>query len=56
MSWSMVTQTHPLIDDGRKIQAIDVGEDWTAPIKGYLQSGFLPDEKDAARRLKVRAA
>ena len=48
-------QTHPLIDDGRKIQEIDVGEDWTTPLKGYLQSGSLPDEKDAARRLKVRA-
>ena len=48
-------QTHPLIDDGRKIQKIGVGEDWTTPLKGYLQSGSLPDEKDAARRLKVRA-
>ena len=45
-----------LIDDGRKIQEIDVEEDWTAPLKEYLQSGSLPDEKDAARRLKVRAS
>ena len=49
-------QTCPLIDNGRKIQEIDVGEDWTAPLKGYLQSGSLPDEKVAARRLKVRAS
>ena len=49
-------QTCPLIDDGRKIQEIDVEEDWTAPLKEYLQSGSLPDEKDAARRLKVRAS
>ena len=48
-------QTHPLIDDGKKIQAIDVREDWTTPLKEYLQSGSLPDGKDAARRLKVRA-
>ena len=49
-------QTHPLIDVGKEIQAIDVGEDWTTPLKGYLRSGSLPDGKDAARRLKVRAA
>ena len=49
-------QTCSLIDDGRQIQEIDVEEDWTAPLKEYLQSGSLPDEKDAARRLKVRAS
>ena len=49
-------QTCSLIDDGRKIQEIDVEEDWTTPLKEYLQSGSLPDEKDAARRLKVRAS
>ena len=48
-------QTCSLIDHGRKIQEIDVEEDWTAPLKEYLRSGSLPDEKDAARRLKVRA-
>ena len=48
-------QTCLLIDDERKIQEIDVQGDWTAPLKEYLQSGSLPDEKDAARRLKVRA-
>ena len=49
-------QTCSLIDDGGQIQEIDVEEDWTAPLKEYLQSGSLPDEKDAARRLKVRAS
>ena len=49
-------QTCSLIDDRGKIQEIDVEEDWTAPLKEYLQSGSLPDEKDAARRLKVRAS
>ena len=48
-------QTCSLIDDGGKIQEIDVEEDWTAPLKEYLGSGSLPDEKDATRRLKVRA-
>ena len=49
-------QTCSLIDDGGKIQEIDVEKDWTAPLKEYLQSGSLLDEKDAARRLKVRAS
>ena len=49
-------QTCSLIDDGEQIQEIDVEEDWTAPLKEYLQSGSLPDGKDAARRLKVRAS
>ena len=41
-------QTCSLIDHGREIQEIDVEEDWTVPLKEYLQSGSLPDEKDAA--------
>ena len=49
-------QTCSLIDDGRQIQEIDVEEDWIAPLKEYLQSGSLPDGKDDARRLKVRAS
>ena len=49
-------QTCSLIDDGKQIQEIDVEEDWTACLKEYLQSGSLPDGKDAARRLKVQAS
>ena len=49
-------QTSSLIDDGKQIQEIDVEENWTAPLKAYLQSGALLDGKDAARRLKVRAS
>ena len=49
-------QTCLLIDDGKQIQEIDVEEDWTVPLKEYLQSGTLPDGKDAARRLKVWAS
>ena len=49
-------QTSSLIDDGKQIQEIDVEENWTAPLKAYLQLGVLPDGKDAARRLKVRAS
>ena len=46
-------QTSSLIDDGKQIQKIDVEENWTTPLKAYLQSGALLDGKDAARRLKV---
>ena len=49
-------QTFSLIDDGKQIQEIDVEENWTAPLIAYLQSGTLLDEKDAARKLKVRAS
>ena len=49
-------QTSSLIDDGKQIQEIDVEENWTAPLKAYLQSGILPNRKDATRRLKVRAS
>ena len=34
---------------------INVEENWTTPLIAYLRSGILPDEKDAARKLKVRA-
>ena len=49
-------QTSSLISDGKQIQEIDVEENWTAPLKAYLQSGILPNRKDATRRLKVRAS
>ena len=49
-------QTSSLIDDEKQIQEIDVEGNWTAPLKAYLQLGALPDGKDAARRLKVRAS
>ena len=46
-------QTSSLIDDGKQMQEIDVEENWTTPIIAYLQSGTLPDGKDAAWKLKV---
>ena len=49
-------QTSSLIDDGKQIQEIDVEENWTTPLKAYLQSGILPNRKDATRRLKVRVS
>ena len=49
-------QTSSLIDDRKQIQEVDVEENWTTPLIAYLQSGTLPDGKDAARKLKVRAS
>ena len=49
-------QTSSLIDDRKQMQEIDVEENWTTLIIAYLQSGSLPDGKDAVRKLKVRAS
>ena len=49
-------QTSSLIDDRKQMQEIDIEENWTTPLIAYLQSGTLPDGKDAARKLKVRAS
>ena len=38
------------------MQEITVEENWTTPLIAYLQSGILPDGKDAARKLKVQAS
>ena len=49
-------QTSSLIDDRAQMQEINVEENWTTPLIAYLRSGILPDEKNAARKLKVRAS
>ena len=49
-------QTSLLIDDRAQMQEIAVKENWTTPLIAYLQSGTLPDGKDAARKLKVQAS
>ena len=49
-------QTSSLIDDRAQMQEINVEENWTTPLIAYLRSGILPDRKDAARKLKVRAS
>ena len=48
-------QLSPLIysDD---VQEISSESNWTTPIASYLKNGILPDEKEAARKLKVWAA
>ena len=48
-------QLSPLIDPSN-VQEICSKNSWTTPIVLYLKDGVLPDEKEAARKLKVRAA
>ena len=38
------------------MQEIGSESNWTTTIASYLKDGVLPDEKKAARKLKVRAA
>ena len=49
-------QTSLLINNRAQMQEIAVEENLTTPLVAYLQSGTLPNEKDAARKLKVQAS
>ena len=46
-------QISPLIDSSN-VQEIGSESNWTTTIASYLKDGVLPDEKEAARNLKVR--
>ena len=48
-------QLSPLIDSS-DVQEIGSESNWTTTIASYLKDGVLPDEKKAARKLKVRTA
>ena len=49
-------QVSSLIDDGANMQEIGSKSNWTMPLVSYLRNGMLPNEKDAARKLKVQAS
>ena len=49
-------QVSSLIDDGTTVQEVGSENDWTMPLISYLKTGMLPDEKGAARKLKVQAS
>jgi len=49
-------QVSSLIDDGANMQEIGSKSNWTTPLVSYLRNGMLPNEKDAARKLKVQAS
>ena len=42
--------------DSDDVQEIGSKSNWTTTIASYLKDSILPDEKKAARKLKVRAA
>ena len=48
-------QLSPLIDSS-DVQEIGFESNWTTTIASYLKDGILLDEKETARKLKVRAA
>ena len=48
-------QLSPLIDSG-DVQEIGSESNWTTTITSYLKDDILQDEKEAARKLKVRVA
>ena len=49
-------QTSSLIDNGMDVQEVEPESNWTTPLISYLKVGILPNEKDAARKLKVQAS
>ena len=46
-------QLSPLIDSS-DVQEIGSESNWTTTIASYLKDGVFPNEKEAARKLKVR--
>ena len=48
-------QLSPLIESS-EVQEIGSESNWTTTIASYLKDGILPNEKEAARKVKVRAA
>ena len=47
-------QLSPLIDSNN-MQEIGSESTWTTPLVSYLKNGVLPDENEAARKLKIQA-
>ena len=47
-------QLSPLIDSSN-VQEIGPKSNWTTIIASYLKDSIFPNEKEAARKLKVRA-
>ncbi|XP_030963880.1 uncharacterized protein LOC115985046 [Quercus lobata] len=42
--------------DVQEVQQVDNREDWMTPIISYLKDGRLPEEKDEAKKVRVRSA
>ncbi|XP_050258937.1 uncharacterized protein LOC126703927 [Quercus robur] len=42
--------------DAQEVQQVDDRESWMTPIISYLKDGRLPEEKDEARKVRVRSA
>ena len=44
------------LNNNASVQEIGSENYWMTPIASYLKDGVLPDDKEAARKLKVQAA
>ena len=49
-------QISSLINDRTDMQEVNSESNWTTPLISYLKTGVLPDESDAARKVKVQAS
>ncbi|XP_065624956.1 uncharacterized protein LOC136065547 [Quercus suber] len=49
-------QNSLIIDKGAKVQEVNPENNWTTPLIAYLKAGTLPDNRDVARKLKVRVS
>ncbi|XP_065622551.1 uncharacterized protein LOC136064573 [Quercus suber] len=49
-------QNSLIIDKRAKVQEVNPENNWTTPLIAYLKAGTLPDDRDTARKLKVRAS
>nr|XP_023884100.1 uncharacterized protein LOC111996364 [Quercus suber] len=49
-------QNSSIINNRAEVQEVNPEYDWTTPLTAYLKKGTLPDDRDAARKLKVRAS
>nr|XP_023883436.1 uncharacterized protein LOC111995738 [Quercus suber] len=49
-------QNSSTISSKTEVQEVNPRYDWTTPLMAYLKEGTLPDSKDEARKLKVRAS
>ena len=51
------TSTGKKISDPESISTVRMGDnDWTDPIRSYLENGAQPEDKGEARRLRLKAA
>ena len=56
MTWLTIKFQYILSIDILEVQQIDGEANWTTPVVSYLKEGLLPENKEEAQKLKIRAA